>query len=175
LVALLVSLAGCATPVRVQSDFDAAADFSGFQTFNFISDKPLLVATVEPVSPLLQGRLIDATRKALTNKGYRYVADREQADFVVSFTIGQRDKIRVDSYPSSYSRASWQWGAPYHTEVDVTTYTQGTLAIDIFDARKRSPVWHGWGVKTLSSQDRQNPTPLINEAVTAILGEFPPS
>jgi hypothetical protein len=173
---LVGSLVGCATPVQVQSDFDVSADFSRYQTFNFISDNPLLVATVEPVSPLLQGRLVDATRRGLTSKGYRYVADREQADFVVSFTLGQRDKIRVDSYPSNYGApGAWRWGASYHTEVNVRTYTQGTLAIDIFEVKRRSPVWHGWGVKTISSQDRQNPTPLINEVVTSILAEFPPS
>ena len=49
---LVGSLVGCATPVQVQSDFDVSADFSRYQTFNFISDNPLLVATVEPVSPL---------------------------------------------------------------------------------------------------------------------------
>ena len=168
-----ISLAAC-TSIKVESDFDASADFSRYKTFNFISERPLIAAVNEPISPLLPGRLVNAARSELTRKGYRFVANREQADFVVSFTLGGREKIRVDSYPSSY-RTPWVWGAPYHTEVNVRNYTEGTLSIDIFEVRKRSPVWHGWAVKNISAEDRRNPTPVVNELVSLILAKFPPS
>ncbi len=164
-------LIGCASSAKVQTDFNPSADFSNYRSFSFISDKPLLV-TVVGVSPLLQERLINATRVELTSKGYRFVADPEAADFVVSFTMGARDKIKVTSYPTRY-RGQWGWGTGYYNEVDVRSYTEGTLAIDVFDVKRRSPVWHGWGVKTISTQDRRNPTPVIKEIVAAIFAEFP--
>ncbi|MCZ6855540.1 MAG: DUF4136 domain-containing protein [Gammaproteobacteria bacterium] len=166
-------LFGCASSARVQTDFNPSADFSTYRSFSFISDKPLLVASIG-LSPLLEGRLINATRGELTSKGYRFVANREMADFVVSFTMGARDKIRVTSYPSNYRGYNqWGWGTSYYNEVNVRNYTEGTLSIDVFDVKRRNPVWHGWAVKTISTQDRRNPTPVINEVVAAIFADFP--
>ena len=109
---------------------------------------------------------MNAAQAALIAKGFTFVEDRKDADFVVSFTMGARDKIRVNNYPVHYRGPTpWEWGAPYHTEVDVRNYTEGTLAIDIFDVQARSPVWHGWAVRTISTADRRNPTPIINDVV----------
>lgn len=175
-VCLLVVVAGCSS-ISVESDFSEQVDFSTYKTFAFISDKPLLMAQTTPVNPLFEGRTMAAVKAELIAKGFEFSDNRESADFVVSFTLGARDKIRVNSYPDSYrgvGAGRWGWGAPYHTEVDVRNYTEGTLAIDLFDVRERAPVWHGWAVKTISSADRRNPTPVINEVIAAILAEFPP-
>ena len=167
---------GACSSMTVESDFNRDADFASYKTFAFISDNPVLIAGNVPVNPLFEGRAMNAAQAELTRKGFQFVSDRETADFVVSFTLGARDKIRVTNYPSSYhGPARWQWGAPYYSEVDVRNYTEGTLAIDIFDVRQRGPVWHGWAVKTISDADRRNPTPVINEVVSAILANFPPS
>jgi len=61
----------------------------------------------------------------------------------------------------------------------VTTYPEGTLAIDIFDVARKSPVWHGAGDKTLSKSDLKGKSALsdpekIREGVTKILEDFPP-
>ena len=166
---------GACSSMTVESDFNAGTEFSSYKTFAFISDTPLLKAQTAPISPLFEGRVMRAAQGALSAKGYEFLDDRESADFVVSFTIGGRDKLRVTNYPSQYrGPAAWTWGAPYHTEVDVRNYTGGTLAIDIFDVESREPVWHGWAVRTISTADRRNPTPVINDVVEAILEDFPP-
>ena len=118
---LLLLSAACSS-ISTQSDFDAGTDFSNYKTFAFISDSPLIVAQAEPVNPLFEGRVMTATRNELTNKGFQFVENRDQADFVISFTMGSRDKIRVNSYPSTYrgGPGGWGWGAPYYnTDVDV--------------------------------------------------------
>lgn len=174
--AAAAALALCAcSSLTVESDFNAVTDFSSYKSFAFISDTPLLTAQKARISPLFEGRVMRAVEDALSAKGFEFVDDRMNADFAVSFSIGARDELRVTSYPSQYrSPAAWTWGAPYHTEVDVRNYTEGTLAIDIFDVESREPVWHGWAVKTISTADRRNPTPVINDAVEAILEDFPP-
>ena len=174
IAAIAVTLSAC-TSMTVESDYDPGTDFSNYKTFAFISDKPLLMAQTAPISPLFEGRAMNAAQAALTAKGFTFVEDRKDADFVVSFTMGARDKIRVNNYPVHYRGPTpWEWGAPYHTEVDVRNYTEGTLAIDIFDVQARSPVWHGWAVRTISTADRRNPTPIINYVVAKILDDFPP-
>ncbi len=164
-------LFGCTTSINVQSDFNQSADFSSYRSFSFISDKPLLEAVIG-VSPLLEGLLIKAARNELTSKGYRFAADSETADFVVSFTMSARDKIKITSYPAKY-RSPRRRETSYYNDVDVRNYIEGTLAIVIFDVERRSPVWHGWAMKTISAQDRRNPTPVIDKVVAAILAEFP--
>ena len=166
----LVILAGC-TSLRAEHDYDPTADFSGYKTFSWIGPRPLLEGGQ---SPLLEGRLMRITDEALRSKGYHFVPDPEGADFVVAFTVGARDKIKVTSYPSHYRGFNQVgWGGRYYNEVNVQNYTEGTLSIDIFDVSLRNPVWHGWAVKTISSQDRRNPTPVINEIVAAIFADFP--
>ncbi|MEM1436837.1 MAG: DUF4136 domain-containing protein [Pseudomonadota bacterium] len=167
-------LGGCSS-LAVDSDHDESANFSSYKTFAFISDSPLLMAKTVPISPLFEGRVMNATRAELTNKGYEFIEDREAADFVVSFTLGAREKIQINNYPASYrGPGGWPWGAPYYTEVDVRDYLEGTLAIDIFDVQNKSPVWHGRAVKTISAKDRRDPTSTTNTVVAAILDQFPP-
>jgi hypothetical protein len=48
------------------------------------------------------------------------------------------------------------------------------LAIDIFDASERQPVWHGVAGKRISEEDSENMTRIITEVVASILGNFPP-
>ena len=93
-------------------------------------------------------------------------------------TAANREKIVSTSYPTTYQGA-WGWRLYgryyYQTEVEHRTYTEGTLGIDIFDGKSNEPVWHGWASKSVTSADRNDPSPAIQKAVTAIIKRFPPS
>ena len=53
-----------------------------------------------------------------------------------------------------------------------TSYTEGTLAIDVFDGKTHVAVWHGWATRRIGdSTDRAK---LVDEVVGAILAKFPP-
>lgn len=172
--ALGLLMSGCSS-LDVQTDFNESFDFSTYQSFSFISDDPLIFAETAPVHPLFEERLLRATRDALELKGYQFVDDREQADFVVSFTLGALDKLQVSS-STTYRGFSPGVGREdrYDEEVDVRNYTEGTLGIDLFDVEMRSPVWHGWATKTISQQDRRNGESVTRDIVAAILFSFPP-
>lgn len=168
---LVLGFAGCAT-IRTQHDYDPTADFASYETFSWLSAHPLLEGGR---NPLLEGRLMRITQEVLQAKGYRFVDNPEKADFVVAFTVGSREKIRVDSYPTAY-RHPYAWGAyPYGANnVNVRQYTEGRLAIDVFDVKRHGPVWHGWATKNITSSDQANPEPVLREAISAILANFPP-
>ncbi len=53
-------------------------------------------------------------------------------------------------------------------------YTEGMLAVDVFDNESRQPVWHGWARKRITGRDIEDPEASIDEAVEAILADFPP-
>ncbi len=172
-------LSGCAT-VKSGSHYDESASFEGYRSFSWITDEPLIVGAGDSlaVSPLTQKKIVDAIAGELTRKGFVYTADRDSADFVVSYTVGTRDRIEATSYPSAYHGA-WGWHLYgryyYETEVVHRMYTEGTLGVDVFDGRTKQPVWHGWATKTISTSDWEDPSPSIDKAVTALFAQFPPT
>ena len=181
----LALIAGCASTFEASYDHDPGNDFSNYQSFAWISKNPMKVGKgIGAVNPLLEPRITSALEKALVAKGYKYVIEPKDADFVVSFTIGSREDISISSYPSmsaGYGRAypgHWGWGSMYYgggTETRVREYTEGMLAVDIFDVKDRRPVWHGVATKRISESDREEIEATVKAAVDAILAGFPPS
>jgi hypothetical protein len=170
---LLLASAACES-IQTNSDFNPAFDFSNYHTFSWISDNPM-VASSPTVSSLTQGRVELAIIDVLQQKGITFVSNPAQADFVIAFTAGSHQKVRVDTttYPMGY-QGPYMWGAGYYQDIDVREYTQGRLSIDMFDTKLRQPVWHGWGTKSVTGSDQKDPAPAIHKAVAAILKDFPP-
>jgi Domain of unknown function (DUF4136) len=181
---LALAVSGCASTFKAQYDHDPEQDFSKYHKFAWISEHPMKIAeTVNPPSPLLEGRIMKALEAGLAEKGFEKADDPADADIVISFTIGSRENIRVDSYPDmtfGYGMgypAHWGWGASYYccqTNTQVTHYNTGTLAVDIFDESERRPVWHGHASKSITDTDRKNVDATVKAAVDAILDGFPP-
>ncbi|WOJ97835.1 DUF4136 domain-containing protein [Congregibacter brevis] len=180
---IAVAIAGCSSNPPV-IDYDPSVDFSNYKTFAFISDHPLMRAEGSPPgSPLFEGRLMRITEDILNAKGFRIVANAEEADFAIGYTSGARDKIKVNSYPEPYRPyyGGWGWGAPYYgggygggSNVDVQQYVEGTLAIDIYDVAEHKPAWHGVATKRITDSMLRNPDETITEIVNEILEGFPP-
>ena len=168
-------VAGCATTIDTFSDHDSRFAFENLESFAWISDNPMKTSPrLATVNPFLEGRVKDAIRNELTSRGYRYEQSASQADFVVSFSVGGRKELSVESYPVAY-RHHWTWGGAYFGEsVSVEQSTEGTLAIDFFSANSKSPIWHGVAHKNLTSAEEKLRGPIITDAVAAILAEFPP-
>lgn len=180
-VVSLSLLTGCASTFNATYDHDKANDFSNYQSFAWISKNPMKIGqTVRAPNLLLEPRIMSALEKTLVAKGYQYVMEPKNADFVVSFTVGSREQIKVDSYPSmaaGYGRGHqhWGWGGRYYgTETEVSQYTEGMLAVDIFDVEQQRPVWHGVATKRINESDRDDMDATVRAAVEAIVTGFPP-
>lgn len=166
---------GCAS-TRAYSDFDPNARFDTYKTFAWLTPEaaPSQVQPGSPnLDPLLARRIRDTIDAHLEAKGYQRVPDREASDFVVSFSVGSREKISVQSTPSM-GAGGWygRYGGWYASSVSARSYTEGTLAIDIFDGKSHQAVWHGWASKRIS--DTADRAKLVAEVVGAILAKFPP-
>lgn len=178
LVLPFIFLAGCSAPAPMV-DFDPSHDFSKDRTFAFISENPLIRAEgAAGGNPMIEGRLMQITENIMAARGFTRIADPENADLAVGFTLGARDKIQVNSYPETYRAGygAWGWGGGYHysQNVDVRQYTEGTLSVDVYDVEERRPVWHARAVRKITKKMQENP----NESLTEILGDmfavFPP-
>lgn len=169
-------LAACSSGPKVISDSNPAISFGSYRTFAWISESPM--ANNPPgMNPLTAQRIKTAIEAGLTARGYRQVASPASADFAVSFTVGSREQVRTSTYPSGY-QGTWLWGRAYYGgfpeyETYVTSYTQGRLAIDMFDVRSKQPAWHGWTEKRITDSIREDPSEAIQETVNAVLDAFP--
>ena len=171
--AIAVLLTACAS-LHVGSDFDRTVNMRDYHTFAWMPRDHHGTS-----NPLVAQRAHDAIQEVLTGKGFIYAENSAQANFVVDFTIGSRERTDVQSYPAPYSGFGWGyhgwWGYPYWgNQVDVRQYREGTLSIDVFDARTHRPVWHGWAKKELTSADVEHSEGPVRAAVAAVLESFPP-
>jgi hypothetical protein len=176
ITALALALTACAATLRVDSDFDSAANFAAYHSFAWIREDPLIrsSASPTPISPLNSRRIMEAIELELKAKGYTLSADRAAADFVVAYTVGARDRMDATSYPAPFFWGGY-WGHAYFgNAVEVRTYREGQLSIDLFDGKSHQPVWHGAATKRISEADRANAKANIDAAVKAILARFPP-
>lgn len=178
----LVLLAGCASTFKARHDHDPDQDFTGYQTFAWISEKPMKLAENTPLlNPLLEPLIMAEVESALGAKGYTLNNDPAAADFVLSFTVGTREQIRVNTYHTMGGGVGgypshWRWGSAYYygTETFVSHYEEGMLAVDVFDTKERKPVWHGVATKSIENADRDDLAATVKAAVDAVLSGFPP-
>lgn len=176
----LALIAGCSSSGGIDStyDYNREVDFRGYKTYAFISDNPMAVSQAQgAVNPMLQGRLMESIRIAMNSKGYNEVSDPETASMAIGFTVGSRDQIKVDTYPSSFntgfSRRGYYYGYNYGTETRVRQYTEGQLAIDIFDVASHHPAFHGVASKKITDSDRENQQEVLNAIAAEALSGFP--
>lgn len=180
-----LGLAACASTFESSYDSDPAQDFSGYKTWGWISESPMIIGSSDRVpNPLLQPKIMQAIEDGLTAKGYTRVDNPEAADFAVSFTVGSREEIRVDSYPSAYAGYGMGgyrgWGGAYYgygygtSETRVRQTTKGMLGFDVFDVKSHRPVFHAVGTKTITDSDRKQVDVTIQAAVDSVLAAFPP-
>jgi len=179
IAAIVAIVSGCATSTaKVNFDKNEAIDTSHYQTFAWLTEEKV-AALPAGFNPITKTRLDKAIEQAFIDKGYVLTDDAESADFAISYTVGSREKIRVDSYPTTY-RTGFGWGRGYYggigmpTETHVRTYTEGRVAIDIFDVKTHQPAWHGWGEKRVSSSYKDNPEAAIKAVVDQVIGQFNP-
>ena len=183
LLLLVLTLSACATPLKSFVDVADQAEFDELRTYAWITDEPMFASNaVSPVvvNPLNEQRIRTALEEQLENKGYRKVTI-DQADFAVSFTLGARERVRIQQY---YNDFGYNYYGYYHgfsrfglgygglgSSVSARTFTEATLVVDIFENTENEAIWHGSATRRLS---RDNTThELIEEAVTALLAEYP--
>ena len=184
----MLTISACATTLRSTVDTADHAGLDGFKTFAWITEHASFdssTQTPEFVNPLNERRVRAAIEEQLERKGYRK-ASLTEADFVVTFTLGARDRIRVQNYYDDFGygyhgyylgfspfRHGYGGHGGYGRSGSVRTFTEGTLVVDIFSNSEKEALWHGSATKRLSRDD--NTRELIDEAVTALFAQFPDS
>jgi len=164
-------VAGCAAPVK--TDYKTGVNFSKYRTFALMSlppapsnDPGMMLRLAQPAREAVVGEL---TAKGLTE------APVNQADLAVNLKGQSLPRVEVRNYGYTYPLMT-RYGTvtvvenPYTT---VSTYTERTLVIEIFDNQNKELVWVG-SMKKETSGKPVSPEAL-QDAIRKILTKFPPS
>ena len=166
---LLVLLFSSCASINVNNDFDKNVDFTNFKTFAFYKTG---IDKVE-ISDLDKKRILKSIETELLAKGF---TKSEKPDLLVNFFTKSREQIDVNAYNSGYGYG-WGYGwNPYiwgGNRTSVRSTTQGTLFIDLIDAKKKEMIWQGEGEGEIF-QNQKNKEERIGEFVKEILKQYPP-
>ena len=164
---LVFVFASCST-VRVATDFDKEANFNEYKSFAFF--KPGIDKA--EISDLDKKRILRAIEENLALKG---MSKSEKPDLLVSIFTKERE--RVDVYNNNFG-LGWGWNPWYYGGAyggsNISRSTEGTLYIDLIDAKTSTLVWQGMGNADLVNSSMEKKEERIREIVMKILAEYPP-
>jgi hypothetical protein len=165
---LFLFILGSCSSIRVNSDYDKSVDFSQYKTYAFHKQG---IDKVQ-ISEFDKKRILHAIDNELSKKG---MSKSENPDLLINILTKERERIDVDQYNAGWGYG-WGYGwNPYlwGGRTYVSSTTEGTLYIDLIDAKKKELVWEGQGVGYLT-EDYDKKESQINEYVSKILEQFPP-
>src|SRR5574341_163526 len=154
LAVVVVFAMSCAPSVSVKQDYDKEANFASLKTYEWLAVPTTAVGSVKAAverNTLLDKRVKTAVGEQLAAKGYSQ--NSSNPDVLVTYHVGVDDKGNVTDWGYGYAGygryGGWGagWGAP--GGVEVYQYKQGTLLIDIIDAKNKQLIWRGAGTGTV--------------------------
>lgn len=172
LLCILIIAASCST-LKVSSDFDRSADFSSYKTFGFIVYPENL-----PYDRELSERALISISNELSDRGMK---KSDNPDVFIDLKVRTGQSMTVASYigdaPDFYGYGYiYTWGQGFSTSsINFSSYADGTMFIDMIDARKKQLVWQGRGVaKIIADRSSQEREKNIAEVVHRIFAKYPP-
>lgn len=173
-----VLVTGGCSQVSVQTDFDPSADFKALKTYAWYDAEQPQSGDPRVDNPILDQRVRTTVETVLTEKGYQKVDAAPDFFLVYHAAVSKEIGVATSStpaYPAGYY--GWYYTAPpmWVDQSYSYTYNQGTLILDVVDAKNEKLIWRGSAQANVddpnTQQQRKN---LMNEAVRGMLANFPP-
>src|SRR5260370_12196919 len=160
----LVAL-GAAFAQQVTTDFDHQANFSQYKTYSW--------QEIKPANSLWDARIKNAVDAQFTAKGWTQGdSGGDVAIVAIKTTQTQRS---LQTFYDGFG-GGWRWrgfggmGEATTTEQD---YKEGTLVVDLYDAKTKQLIWRGSAEDTLSNKAEKNEKNL-DKGVAKMFKKFPP-
>lgn len=157
---------------KVFVDFDSSADFDSYKTFAWATTPE---TSMQSSNALMHSRLKNGIEHYLTQGGLTEV--ESDPDLYVTYHTSDKEELSINTTNWGYGygpRWGWDpyWGGSMGTTTSsVTSYTRGTLVIDIWDAKEKQMIWRG----SASDVIPQNPDKLakkIDKSLAKIVKEW---
>jgi hypothetical protein len=162
---LIAALAftGCSTRSLVQTDYDRSANFVKYQTFR-LAEGTRKSSDANPTyfNDLVAQRIQDALVSHMKGRGYQY---NEPADLIVSFYL--KVDNRIDYRPNPWGWGWWgmQNQIPYEVK-------EGTLVVNLVDARSERLVWQGFVTQNWERKPEKRERQ-IRDGISMIFAKYP--
>ena len=170
LCVILLAAAGCTSPI-VGFDYDRSVNFNQYHTYAWVSRVQESTGDKRVDTSLVDARIRGAVDMQLRAKGYAVSAEGNP-DFIVAYHAGMKDMMKGASTQNYIGDRAH---GTFTTISDVQPYHEGTLTIDIVDAKSRQLVWqasvHADVDQSLDPKQRDK---RVNDVVRAMLARFPP-
>jgi hypothetical protein len=170
-VLLASVVAGCATPLVIDHDYDTTYDFSKLRTYAWLPSPP-----GNQMEDMTEKRVQGAVNNQLQTKGYSQT--NESPDFLVAVE-GIKKTVTAGSVGVGASVAIPVGGrGALHVgggRSQPRTKEEGTLNVNIVDAKTQTVIWKGMASAAL--QPKKSPEEQqqrINQVVAELLKSFPP-
>ena len=153
--AVLLIVALPATALDIHIDYDRWARFSTYKTIAWMPSED---TSVLDTSELMHNRMKLIIMNQMT--AGRLTEDTVDPDLYVTYHTREEEALRVDTHSLGYGYPSnWYWD-PYwggaHSTTTVSTYTQGTLIVDVWNAREKTLVWRGTAIGLVSKSPEKD-------------------
>jgi len=162
-----LGMLGAAFAQHVKTDFDHQANFSQYKTYSW--------QEIKPANSLWDARIKNAVDAQLAAKGWTQVDSGGDVAVVAIKTT--QTKRSLQTFYDGFG-GGWGWrrfggggfGESTTTEQD---YKEGTLVVDLFDAKTKQLIWRGSAEDTLSDKADKNEKNL-DKGVAKMFKDFPP-
>ena len=155
----LVMTAAVVYAQKVSVDSDPGAPFTTYKTYVWVDGTPA-------PNPLNEERLHMGVDARLALKGLRMNTTSPDVVVVTHVTTKERQELVV----SGFGYGPW-WGGGYST-ANVETYIDGTLVVDLYDAKTKKMVWRGVATATASDKPTKNISKM-NKALDKMFEKYP--
>jgi hypothetical protein len=169
----MLLMVACGTSISTNYDYDVNARFEQYRTYDWVPKKESNAGgagAARQQSDLMNNRIKNAIAQQLSEKGF--TENSSGPDVLMIFHTGVQDKVQVTDWGYRYSDYYWGWGG---RDIDVYNYEEGTLIIDMVDAKTNQLVWRGAGSVALdNNMSPEKANNLVNSVVGKIFSKYPP-
>jgi hypothetical protein len=173
-IATASTMSACIS-LRVTSDVASGASASQCHTYSWAGSFHDNGTARGAANPLNESRLRAAIAANLAAKGVQPASGA--ADCLVGYGIGVQTVVEGGGYPYPYGWGwGWGWGGGYYGGWGWDgpyVYREGVVAVDLYDAKSRQPVWHASVDQSVVGLTGTAADNKIKAAVAAIFTKYP--
>ena len=164
--AALVCLTGTPASAKVEISKTASSVLVKGSTFAWAPVPAVGVGLPDPaiVNEITANRLQMVTEATLTAKGYRQVNDPQQADFLISYTIGMMPTSDAELAAGGCDEPNCT--LPSNVSFNTTIHTEGMVVLDLTERQTGRLVWRATSKKRVTGKD------VSDKRLSALLNEM---
>jgi hypothetical protein len=151
----------------INYDFDKAANFASFKSYAWVAGTVL-------ADEINHNRVVDAVDAQLAAKGLTEVEAGATPDLLVAYHASFDKDLQVTGFSSGWG--PYRFGATRSGTARAEEILNGTLVVDLMNARTHAIVWRGMASKEISVKaDPRTRERNINRAAAKLFKNYPPA